>query len=244
MAHPIRVLATDLDGTFLGGSATARRALTAHFRDAPERRLLYVTGRSSRSVMQLVAEGVLPRPDAMICDVGSFVAAADGTPVDSAVMRDIQQTWDDRSDRVRSAFARLGGLRLQSHFGPYRVSYYYDTPAVIPEAMQIAHDLGCDGLTSDNRFFDVLPRGVNKGSTLQRLMHEWDVPRSGVLVAGDTLNDLSMLTSGFPAVAVGNAEAALLPKLPPSNLLVRAEAHGTDGIVEALSHFGVEIPRV
>jgi len=243
MAHPIRVLATDLDGTFLGGSAAARRALTAHFRDDPDRRLLYVTGRSSQSVTELVTGGVLPAPDAMICDVGSFVAAADGTRVDSAVMRDIQQTWDNRSDRVRSAFARLGGLRLQSYFGPYRVSYYYDTPNVIPEAMQIAHDLGCDGLTSDGRFFDVLPRGVNKGSTLQRLMHEWGVPATGVLVAGDTLNDLSMLTSGFPAVAVGNAEAALIPRLPTSHLLVRAEAHGTDGIVEALSHFGVEIAR-
>lgn len=243
MAHPIRVLATDLDGTFLGGSATTRRALTAHFRDAPDRRLLYVTGRSSRSVVQLITEGVLPAPGAMICDVGSFVASADGSPMDSALMRDIQRTWDDRSDRVRAAFARLSGLRLQAYYGPYRVSYYYDSPRIIPEAMQIAQELGCDGLTSDNRFFDVLPRGVNKGSTLLRLMHEWDVPATGVLVAGDTLNDLSMLTSGFPAVAVGNAEAALLPKLPRSPLLVRAEAHGTDGIVEALTHFGVEISR-
>jgi hydroxymethylpyrimidine pyrophosphatase-like HAD family hydrolase len=241
--HPIRVLATDLDGTFLGGSAAARRALTVYFRDHPDRRLLYVTGRSSRSVMELVTADVLPAPDAMICDVGSFIATADGTPVESAVMHDIQRAWDDRSDQVRSAFARLEGLRLQAYFGPYRVSYYYDTPAILPQALQLAHDLGCDGLTSDGRFFDVLPRGVNKGTTLQRLMHAWAVPTTGVLVAGDTLNDLSMLTSGFPAVAVGNAEAALIPKLPMTDLLVRAEAHGTDGIVEALSHFGVEIAR-
>jgi hydroxymethylpyrimidine pyrophosphatase-like HAD family hydrolase len=107
-----------------------------------------------------------------------------------------------------------------------------------------AQALGCDGLASDNRFFDVLPPGVNKGTTLKRLMQQWQMPTESVLVAGDTLNDLAMLVSGYPAVAVGNAESALLSKLPESASIVRAKAHGCEGIVEALRHFGVEVPHV
>jgi HAD superfamily hydrolase (TIGR01484 family) len=240
----MKVLATDLDGTFLGGTARAREALTKHFRDDPDRRLLFVTGRSSRSVTELVAAGTLPRPDAMICDVGTFVANADGTPYEGEVMDDLRATWADRSDAVRNAFADLRGLRLQEYFGPHRVSFYYDDATSLPEAHARAEALGCDGLASDNRFFDVLPRGVNKGSTLMRLMQQWQMPTESVLVAGDTLNDLAMLVSGYPAVAVGNAESALLSKLPESASIVRAKAHGCEGIVEALRHFGVEVPHV
>ena len=65
-----------------------------------------------------------------------------------------------------------------------------------------------------------------------------------ILVAGDTLNDLSMLTAGFPAVAVGGAEPALLEQLPKSDRIVRASAPGCDGIIEALAHFGVEVAYV
>jgi HAD superfamily hydrolase (TIGR01484 family) len=242
--HDMQVLATDLDGTFLGGSEAARAALTTHFRDDRARRLLFVTGRSSRSVTQLVAEGALPEPDAMICDVGTWVAHGDGTPYDGRVMDDIKAAWDDRADRVRAAFAGLEGLRLQEYFGPHRVSYYYDTPDVLPEAHARATALGCDGLVSDDRFFDVLPRGVNKGATLHRLMQDWQVKDTDVLVAGDTLNDLSMLTSGYPAVVVGGAEPALLAQLPESARIVRASAPGCDGILEALAHFGVEVSHV
>lgn len=239
-----RVLATDLDGTFLGGSAAARALLTAYFRDDPARRLLYVTGRSSRSVMELVGAGSLPRPDAMISDVGTFVAHGDGTPAEGPLLDGIRRAWNDRSATVRAAFAGLAGLRLQENFGPHRVSYYFDTPAVLPEAQARAEALGCDGLVSDNLYFDVLPRGVNKGSTLKRLMHEWQVPDAAVLVAGDTLNDLSMLSSGLPAVVVGDAEPGLLAALPASDRIVRARAPGCDGILEALRIQGVELAHV
>lgn len=240
----MRVLATDLDGTFLGGSDAAREALTRHFRDDPARTLLFVTGRSSRSVTALVADGVLPRPNAMICDVGSYIAHADGSPYEGALLEDIRQRWGGRSAAVRAAFADMPGLRLQEYFGPNRVSYYYDSPAVLPPALARAEALGCSGLVSDGRFFDVLPRGVDKGSTLRRLMKEWGVPEETVLVAGDTLNDLAMITCGLPAVIVGNAEPGLLARLPASDRIYRARGHGAEGILEALAHHGVEVPHV
>lgn len=237
----MRILATDLDGTFLGGSAEARDWLTRHFRDAAERQLLYVTGRSARSVTQLVGEGVLPQPDAMICDVGSYIAHADGAPYEGALFDDIKQRWGDRSEAVTAALAPLKGLRLQEFYGPHRVSYYFDTPDVLQEAQATVEALGCDGLVSDNKYFDVLPQGVNKGTTLKRLMQEWGVPDEQVLVAGDTLNDLAMLASGLPAVVVGNAEPALLERLPPSDRILRAKQHGTDGILEALHFHKVDL---
>jgi hydroxymethylpyrimidine pyrophosphatase-like HAD family hydrolase len=180
----------------------------------------------------------------MICDVGSYIAHADGSPYEGQLLSDIAGLWANRSAAVREALADLKGLRLQEYFGPYRVSYYYDTPAVLEEAFRRTEALGCDGLVSDELYFDVLPKGVNKGTTLRRLMHDWRVPDKSVLVAGDTLNDLAMITCGLPAVAVGNSEAGLLAQLPASDRIYRARAHGTDGILEALAHHGVEVPHV
>ncbi|MEX2182626.1 MAG: HAD family hydrolase [Gemmatimonadaceae bacterium] len=239
----MRVLATDLDGTFLAGNDATRAALTQRFRDDADRWLLYVSGRSSRSVTELVSAGLLPRPDAMICDVGSYVADASGAPLDGALLTAIAEAWGERSEQVKAAFAGVRGLRPQRYFGPYRVAYYYDTPEVLPEAHALADSLGCDGLVSDGQYFDVLPRGVNKGTTLRGFVETLGVASDEILVAGDTLNDLAMLTAGFPAVVVGNAEPALLAALPSDPRIYRATRPGCDGIAEALAHHGVEVSR-
>ena len=59
------------------------------------------------------------------------------------------------------------------------------------------------------------------------------------LAAGDTLNDLSMLECGLPAVAVGGAEPPLLEKIRCLDHVHEAEAIGAAGIVEAIRKFGL-----
>lgn len=231
------ILATDLDGTFLAGSDAARGRLIGRFLERPDARLVYVTGRSVRSVLSLIDDGTLPAPDAMICDVGTFIAHGDGSPLTGPAMNGIEARWRGKAEPLREAMAAFPSLELQEHFGPNRLGYYYRDAAVIEPASAAVRELGCDPLDSDGIYFDVLPRGVNKGSTLRALMRSWAIDDDEVLVAGDTLNDLAMLHSGYRAVAVGGAEAGLLEQLPASERIFRAQAGGCDGIVEALQHF-------
>lgn len=58
-----------------------------------------------------------------------------------------------------------------------------------------------------------------------------------MLAAGDTLNDLSMLVAGTPAVAVGGSEGKLIAALPDLPRIHRASAIGAAGIVEAMIAF-------
>jgi hydroxymethylpyrimidine pyrophosphatase-like HAD family hydrolase len=97
---------------------------------------------------------------------------------------------------------------------------------------------GVDCLVSDNRYLDVLPAGVNKGSTLLALLDWLEVDHARVVTAGDTLNDLAMFETGLRSVMVGNAEPALVAALPGLARTYRARAHGCEGIVEGLRHFG------
>jgi hydroxymethylpyrimidine pyrophosphatase-like HAD family hydrolase len=90
---------------------------------------------------------------------------------------------------------------------------------------------------SAGKFLDVLPKGVNKGSTLLKLVQHLKVNTEDVLVAGDTLNDLAMYHCGFKGVVVGNAEPQLLDATLDIPNVYQAHRAGAGGILEALKQF-------
>lgn len=235
------VLATDLDGTFLGGSDADRDHL---YRWLGQNRktvgLIFVTGRDPGFIHDLCGAGRVPWPDYVVGDVGTTIAHVDpatGLTSIPALEADIAAAWGDRGRLVRDTLDGHAGLSLQPTAFRYRVSYDMDPARFDDRAVQIVQDLGADVLMSDNRFFDVLPRGISKGPSLLRLIAHLGVDAACVLAAGDTLNDLSMLVAGTPAVAVGGSETALLDALPQSDQIHRASAVGAAGIMEAIGAF-------
>ena len=235
------VLATDLDGTFLGGEDTHRRALYRWIEDNRDTvGLIFVSGRDPGFIHQLCGSGEVPWPEYVIGDVGTTIAhvAPDRsiTPI-PALEQDIAARWNDSGPRVRTRLDGVSGLRLQETEFRYRVSYDMDPDTFDPDASAMIEDMGLDVLISDNRFFDVLPPGVSKGPSLRRLLDHLGIGTDRVLAAGDTLNDLSMLISGVPAVAVGGSEAPLLSALPDAPHIHRARGIGAHGIAEAVAHF-------
>ncbi|GHF74310.1 HAD-IIB family hydrolase [Seohaeicola zhoushanensis] len=236
-------LATDLDGTFLGGSAEDRASLYRWIEDNRDSvRLIFVTGRDPEFIGQTCAEGILPWPEYIIGDVGTTIArvAPDRSiaPIE-ALEHEIATRWNDSGERVRTGLEDVAGLALQQTPFRYRVSYHYDPDRFDPVAHEIVGELGLDVLISDNRFLDVLPPGVSKGPSLLRLLDHLGVPVSRTLAAGDTLNDLSMLVAGTYAVAVGGSEAPLLQALPSRPEILRAQGQGAAGIAEAIAHFNL-----
>lgn len=235
------VLATDLDGTFLGGSDADRQALydwiEAHRATVG---LVFVSGRDPEFITELCGNGQAPWPEYVIGDVGTTIAQVTAqkqiAPI-APLEAQIAARWNDAGPAVREALARAPGLTLQPTAFRYRVSYDYDPDSFDPDTTDRVEAMGFDVLISDNRYFDVLPKGVSKGPSLLRLLDHLNLPRTSVLAAGDTLNDLSMLVAGTPAVAVGGSEAPLLEALPTAPHIYRASGIGTAGILEAIAHF-------
>lgn len=232
------VLATDLDGTFLGGTTEDRARLYGWIEDNRDTiGLIFVTGRDPKFIREL-CEGGVPWPEYVIGDVGTTIARMEEggriAPI-PALEEDIASRWKDSGDRVREVLADAPGLTLQPTEFRYRVSYDYDPEAFDATAVTMVEDLGLDVLISDNRFFDVLPHGVSKGPSLKRLVAHLGLAPDRVLAAGDTLNDLSMLECGLPAVAVGGAEQALIDRVAPLPHVHVAEAIGAAGILEAVA---------
>lgn len=232
------VLATDLDGTFLGGPEASRARLYDWIEENRAHvGLIFVTGRDPGFIRNLTRKGDVPRPDYVVGDVGTTIAAVDQdhflSPIE-ALEAEIAAAWGDAGGRVQAALGRVRGLRLQSTGFRYRVSYDMDPETFDPVAHDVVAGMGLDALVSDNRFFDVLPKGVSKGPSLLRLLSHLGVANDRCLVAGDTLNDLSMLALGLPAVAVGNSEPALLSALEGMDHVHFASGEGAAGIAEAI----------
>jgi hydroxymethylpyrimidine pyrophosphatase-like HAD family hydrolase len=234
------VLATDLDGTFLGGPESSRldlyRWIDDH-RDAVT--LIFVTGRDLPFIRDLVATTPVPQPDFVVGDVGTTIAGGvEIVPIED-LERPIAEIWGDAGPRMRALLDGTPGLTPQPTPFRYRLSYFYD-PAQPPlDAAARVEAEGFDCLMSADLYFDVLPRGIYKGPTLIRLVEHLGLDANDVLVAGDTLNDLSLFETGYAGVAVGNSEPALRARLAGLPNVHLSQEPGAAGILDALARRGL-----
>lgn len=231
------LLATDLDGTFLAGHPEQRLRLYQLINAHPQIKLVFVTGRGLEVVMPLLSDPSVPTPDYIICDVGATVVDGRTLKPIQPLQAEIDARWPGERT-VAQALGSFAGIERQEVPQQRRCSYFCAPGTVDSDLQAIADSLGCDVLYSADRYLDILPRGVNKGSTLDALVCAQDFDRDAVLVAGDTLNDLSMYRQGFRGVCVGESETALLEATRARAGVLHARSPGCGGILEAIAHFG------
>ena len=236
------LLATDLDGTFLGGQAEHRQSLYQLISGDQDISLVFVTGRGLEAVMPILSDPAVPVPDYIICDVGGTVVKGGSLQAVQPLQTDIDRRWPGER-AVADAMAAFPALERQNVPQQRRCSYFCHGDALTPELAETAESLGCGVLYSDSRYLDVLPRGINKGATLSALIDLLGVPRDEVLVAGDTLNDLSMYEAGFQGVCVGESEPALLAATARQKHVLHAKEAGCGGILQGIAHFGLLAPE-
>lgn len=231
------LLATDLDGTFLAGHPENRQRLYQLIAAHPEIQLVFVTGRGLEVVLPILSDPTVPIPDYIICDVGGTVVDGKSRLPVQPLQSDIDARWPGEQV-VAKAMGQFPGLDRQEVPQQRRCSYFCAAGAVTDAVASLAESLGCEVLYSAQMYLDILPRGVNKGSTLAALVRHLELERDQVLVAGDTLNDLSMFEEGFMGVCVGESERALLDATRDRARVLHARHTGCGGILEALAHFG------
>ncbi|MEM7653226.1 MAG: HAD-IIB family hydrolase [Pseudomonadota bacterium] len=234
------ILATDLDGTFLGGTEHARQSLYDNLKAKDEgATLIFVTGRGRRSIEWALETPGLPQPDYIIGDVGASIMDGKTLEPVHAVQNWVEEIWADSGDRVEEMLADEPGLSLQHNPFERRVAYRYDPNALNPDIRQRIEGAGFDCIISDNTFLDVMPRGVAKGPTLLRLLALLNLSHDRTLVAGDTLNDISLFQTGLKGVAVQNSETALVDHIRDMDHVYHSPHEGAAGIADALHHFAL-----
>ena len=240
--RPDLVLVTDLDGTLLEGPTATRRRIYQWLATQRQSVLhVFSTGRNLGSVARLLVEqGTmgLMAPHLVIGDVGCTVAC--GTtlvPLPLAVEK-IEALWRGRAERVLPVLATIPGISPEPLCAERRLAYSIDPLTLDIGRLSALEAHGVDCLVSGDRYLDVLPPGVNKGTTLLALLEWLELEPALVVTAGDSLNDLAMFETGLQGVMVGNAEPGLVEALPRLRRTYHARSHGCDGILEGLRHFG------
>jgi mannosylfructose-6-phosphate phosphatase len=208
----LAMLVSDLDGTLLGDDDALEKFRTSFAALRPHFRLAYSSGRFVESVQSSIHEFRLPRPDAIICGVGTEMYFDSGE-LRSADWPKLNGRWDPVV--VRAACEAFGSLRLQptEFLSDHKISYYgedLDQDCLTA----LTNHLSESGMTtsivySSARDLDVLPGGIDKGAAAAFLAEQWGVDRERTIVAGDSGNDTSMYQHGFCGIVVANAQPEL-----------------------------------
>ena len=225
---PIRLLlCTDLDRTLLPNGpqaeSTGARDKFSQLALQPGVTLVYVTGRDRKLVEDAIDEYRLPQPDYVIADVGSTIYQIqqhDWQHLDKW-QQEISPDWAGRShDDMHSLFSSSLLLKLQEDTkqNTYKLSYYVPLEADHETLMSEMHSKlvnmkirasliwSIDELAGTG-LLDVLPASANKRHAIEFLMKQLGFDLSNTVFAGDSGNDLAVLTSPIRSVLVANASA-------------------------------------
>lgn len=235
------ILATDLDGTFLEGDSQVKHFFYHELQRLRDQvMLIYTTGRPVETVERFCKEGYLPVPDFVIGDHGSHVVDGEHFEMISSLQNPIIEKWNNGNTQLKTLLQHDPGIRLQPIDPPYRVAYYYDPHFLQAETVTKITDAGFDVILSCDRYLDILPPSVNKGSTLLNLLHYLNMNHDLVITCGDSLNDLSLFKTKLKSVAVGNSEPNLIKEINACQLenVYHSQYPGILGIIDGLDFYG------
>jgi len=244
-----RLLATDLDGTFIGDDEAMLRLWDAL--DANGILIAFSTGRHLKSIEDFYADksreaGLAPtrRADVCVCMVGTDIYfRIDGKyRLDREWHEIIARDWDKAV--VERVLSSIPHTQMQDHQwqSPFKSSYYLEER--VEEALAEIHAqlerarARAKVVYSAGKFLDLLPIHSGKGEAVRFVAQRCGVPPEHVITSGDTGNDLDMMRPelGFRSIAVGNAAAELRSFRAPH--VYHAQASFAAGIQEGLEAYG------
>lgn len=221
------LLCTDMDRTVIPNGfqpePTDARSQFRQFCQQADVKLAYVTGRHVSLVKRAIKNYALPMPDFAITDVGTkiYYIAKDSWQQMADWEAEIGRDWHGKTHaELKQILAPISELRLQesSKQNTHKLSYYLplyldkDSTIARIEAYLAEADVDVCVLWSVDEpknigLLDVLPRHATKLHAIEFLQCKLGYELNEVMFAGDSGNDLPVLTSHIPSVLVDNATA-------------------------------------
>lgn len=231
------VIATDLDGTFLHGKEGEKQQFYELIDQHKHKVLLvYLTGRSKADVSVLYQDN-FPKADYVISGVGAEIYSGHDMQPLTAVQQAIDHLWQDSDEHVKALLADDAGLSHRPIESPNRMAYHYDPHQIQPATLDKINHAGFDYVLAYQRYLDVLPKGVNKGSSLKRLVEHLAISQQHVVTFGDSMNDHAMFDVGYKSVIVANAEEELKNLHKQNKNVYHSQTEGIHGMIEGLKYF-------
>jgi HAD superfamily hydrolase (TIGR01484 family) len=261
------LLCTDLDRTLIPNGlqpeSPAARPLFKQLVAEPSITLAYVSGRDLGLLKEAIVTYQLPEPDFMIGDVGTTIFSRSNDDWEEI------EEWQDliaedwagcTPEDIIPLLNEVGELELQEpdKQNRFKLSYYTDWK-IDPDKLKdgVRKKLaGCPARISlihsvdeVNRIglFDLLPESATKLHGIRFLAEKTAVSPDRIIYAGDSGNDLEVLTSETRSVLVANATDLVRSRaveIAPEDTLYLARGNFmamngnyAAGILEGLGHY-------
>jgi len=233
------LLLCDIDNTLTGCRSGASDFV--HFlQERPGLAFGVATGRSLQEAQRLLSEWKQPTPRVFITSVGSEIYWREGDKLfpDADYAAHISHTWNARLVERRLAIVK--GLEAQAPLEQRRFkrSYFVSDASVLVAVRSVLADLPVRIIHSHDRFVDILPLRSGKGAAMAWAARRMGISRNRVYAAGDSGNDVDMLSACHNPILVANHSAELLPLAQSPAIYVSRRPHA-GGIVEAMRAYAM-----
>ncbi|MGD2122848.1 MAG: HAD-IIB family hydrolase [Gemmatimonadota bacterium] len=235
-----RILVTDVDDT-LTGDSEALQAFKGALDDAGSNVGFGIaTGRTLDRALEVLADLGIRTPDILVTATGTEIHYGEPLVMDRSWERQINYRWQPW--RVRESLLDMEGVEAWDDESgtPFRLRFQLD-PDGGPSLARIRRRLRREGLrviaTLDHETdLDVTPVRASPGLAIRFLSHKWNLPPGRILVAGDSGNDVDMLSGETLGVVVGNHT----PELEAIRDLPRvffSEKNHAWGVLDGIRHY-------
>lgn len=232
--RPSRLLLCDIDNT-LTGCVPGASGMAAFLAGEADLAFGVATGRSLQEAERLLAEWAQPAPGVLITSVGAEIYWRRGERLvaDADYVRHIDAGWDAAA--IDRRVAGLIGVHPQPAVEQrrHKRSYFASEPAAIAAVRDAVVDLPVRVIHSHGRLLDILPERAGKGAAMIWAARAMGIDLDHVYAAGDSGNDLDMLSLCRNGIVVANHSAELAPLVGRPNIYL---AHGSyaGGVVEGM----------
>jgi len=219
------LICSDLDRTLIPNGfqqeSTLARPVFRRLAENVNIYLAYVSGRDKQLILDAIEEFYLPMPNYAIGDVGTTLYR---------VMNGNWQLSDDWNDEIGKDWKGLSWEGLAEYFeemddihlqelekqSQHKLSFYTDKNVdhrqlkknirvILRQTGVRANIIWSVDEISASGLLDIIPARANKLHAIQFLMQQEQFSENRTVFAGDSGNDLDVLTSGLQAILVKNA---------------------------------------
>jgi sucrose-phosphate synthase len=238
------LLVTDIDNTLLGDNETLAELRRYLAENRETLGFAVATGRYLESAQKILEKhGVWPA-DLLITSVGTEIYYGAEMVPDKGWASHLGAKW--RRDRVVEALEPLDFIYMQTDERTqreYKVSYDLKEGYPPQDALPAVHHalagsrVAYNLIFSHGAYIDIVPHRASKGKAVRYIASKWNIPLERIATAGDSGNDIDMLTGRTSGIVVANHAEELKELKDSSSRVYFAESEYAGGILEGLRHY-------
>lgn len=230
------VLSIDLDETFAQSSDADRAEFMSLFEGEEPLRVIYTSHRSAQELIQLAADAQLPVPEMFLAETGTSALKGDGTGTIEPLQRNIIQLWPGK-ETVVNTVSKVEGVKLLEDDSPCRQSIEVSGEEALEAVSARADEIGCHLSHRTGSHHDVLPFGVEKGTSLGRWLVQENVNPSQLVCFGQDHGDMLLFGRGWRGAVFAHAPEELRSDASRFHNVKILDNDGLRGVLDALQQF-------